>query len=211
LIRAIAQGEQKMEKRKQSLSDALNRLVTKGPARPLAEVIEDRIVTRPSPGLHHHPAGCSLTDADVALTQEVFKIYMNSGCIAGEIFRLLVLSSGRKDEERKALESIDRLRRTLASGDVDEELVHKVADLRFKVWEASQTDRMAPETRAGLLEIMNKMLDVTDLLSPFVGKIVKYCAKLQGAQLGIERVYDAAEDLQFAREIRTELDLTARE
>jgi hypothetical protein len=36
---------------------------------------------------------------------------------------------------------------------------------------------------------------------------VKYCAKLQGVQLDIERVYDHAENIQFAREIRTELDL----
>jgi hypothetical protein len=82
-----------------------------------------------------------------------------------------------------------------------------VANLRYKVWEASQTDRMAPETRAGLLKIMNNALDVCDLLSPFVSKIVKYCAKLQGVQLDIERVYDHAENIQFAREIRTELDL----
>jgi hypothetical protein len=195
-----------MNDRKGNLQGALDRLLEKGPARPLAEVLEDRIVTRP--GLHHHhQAGCTMTPAELALTQEVFKIYMNAGSIAGEIFRLLVLSSARPDEERKALESIDALRRTLASGDVDEELVHQVADLRYRVWETSRANQMTPEVRAGWLEIMNKMLDVTDLLSPFVAKIVKYCAKLQGVQLGIERVYDHAENIEFAREIRTELDL----
>jgi hypothetical protein len=193
-----------MNDRKGNLQGALDRLLDKGPARPLAEVLEDRI-TRP--GLHHHVAGCSLTPGELALTQEVFKIYMNAGCIAGEIFRLLVLSSGRKDVERKAIESIDALRKTMTTKGVDEEAIHAVANLRYKVWEASQTDHMAPETRAGLLKIMNNALDVCDLLSPFVSKIVKYCAKLQGVQLDIERVYDHAENIQFAREIRTELDL----
>jgi hypothetical protein len=47
-------------------------------------------------------------------------------------------------------------------------------------------------------------------MQPFEGvvnAVARYCLKLQGAQLGIERVYDHAENIQFGREIRTELDL----
>jgi hypothetical protein len=64
-----------------------------------------------------------------------------------------------------------------------------------------------PEVKQKELAVLNKILDCMQPFEGVVNAVARYCLKLQGAQLGIERVYDHAENIQFGREIRTELDL----
>ena len=57
------------------------------------------------------------------------------------------------------------------------------------------------------VETVNKVLDTIEPLSKTVNGCITYAAKLALLEMSIIRVYDAVDDWNFARELRTELSL----
>jgi hypothetical protein len=102
---------------------------------------------------------------------------------------------------------IDLLHERMAREGVDEDSMRKVAALRYKVSDASEASRLAPEVREILLKIFNQAMDICDALASFVAKVTKYISKVQLLLLDTESLFDKADDILFLRAIKTELAL----
>ena len=64
-----------------------------------------------------------------------------------------------------------------------------------------QTEAVSPEA----VRTLNGLLDAIKPFDPLIETMTKYCGKLQLAQLGIENVFDVADDFRFMRDIKDEL------
>lgn len=67
--------------------------------------------------------------------------------------------------------------------------------------------RLPPEQWKKSLDALNQMLDAIQPLEGVVRAIVRYCAKHAALTAGFIRLRDLADDINFAEQVRTELDL----
>jgi hypothetical protein len=189
-----------MDDRKESLADVMNR-VFETPAQRSTHVV------RPAPPITHAP-GCGMSDRHKEITRQVVVIWLKLADCAMSLMTLIVKHEAVAPEEaRIAMEKTTQLiERLPAAGAADAD--HKLRKLRSNLASVQPWD--AP-TKKIALEMLNHTLDAMKPFDGVVSAVAKYCLKLQGAQLSIDRTFDLIEDIQFSRELADELALMAME
>jgi hypothetical protein len=199
-------GDEDMDKKTESLADALDRVVETRERR-------EALVRR---GRGNGP--CDLSDSDRSFVQTMLKLYLEYAdfvCVLGD----RVLANDRLMEATATtIEKLGALARSLEdkSGDAsftDAEGRSKLLELSVKVMTLRDgyvivRDRWKlPENeRRRTLDLAVKIMDgIVDPLTPFAKKCARYAAKTALAQHAALEVWDTLDDVLFARQIRGEI------
>lgn len=176
-----------MEKKPERIQDVINRVF-----RPPVE--------RASLSLCHEPPPCVLSNDDKVLLCSVVKLWLNGADLACTFADMLVAADQKPEAIAKAMWSIDRMLEKLPPG----EEARKLADMRGIL----ARQRTLPEAEMNkAVQTLNQLIDAISPFTPVVEKLTKYCAKLGLAELAVEKAFDAIEDFQFARDVRSQLAL----
>ena len=176
-----------MEKKPERIQDVINRVF-----RPPVE--------RASLNLRHEAPPCVLSNDDKALLCSVVKLWLNGADLACTFADMLVAADQKPEAIAKAMWSIDRMLEKLPPG----EEARKLADMRGIL----ARQRTLPEAEMNkAVQTLNQLIDAISPFTPIIEKVTKYCGKLQLAELQVEKAFDAIEDFQFARDVRSQLAL----
>jgi hypothetical protein len=183
----------------ESLDSVLNRLIRSSPTQ------RATLAVRPGPaGLHHEVPPCDMSASDKAFIASSVRLWCTCAEIALMIADILTLQAVKQDALDKSILNLDllsedkRLREHLP-------VRRKIVRYREAVEDYAERSAMPPETRQKLVRDLCRLLDFMKTYDPLIDAVTRYCAKLNLAVLGIERINDACEAIRFAREVAAEV------
>lgn len=166
--------------------------------------VRTRPADPPHKGLRHEAAPCDLREEQRILLIQIVKLWLLAADAALNLACLIVQPDAKREAAQKAINECDLLFDRLAG---HTEVQREILLLRDPLTAVRDRASLSPETRKKAIHLLNSLLDAIAPLSSTIEKVTKYGAKLQLAQFGIERAFDSIDDLNFARDLASDLAL----